>query len=360
MKKLLLVGAGHAHLYILKQLQRSQLPDVDVTLLNPFEHQYISEMFSWYAEGLYELDDIRIDISRLVDGAGIPWVQEAAVSIDPDQKVVLTDEGKVLAYDAVSFDIGSLTAETGLTGVLEHAETIRPNARFPNAIDRMRQSKRAVIVGGGVAGAEMALSLQTWRNQNGKGSLTLTSEGGLLEHEVPQAAGKVETLARQKGVSFHLHDGVEAVMPNQIVTASNRKISFDGLLWLTGPRAHHLFAGSVLPIDGEGYLSVEETLQVKRYPSVFGSGECVSINGYSHRVIAGIDKIKQAAILWGNLKGFFGEGDGHLYKPQPPSLSVLSTGGRRGLMLYKGKVFYGKWPWLFKRRMDRQLMRSYC
>ncbi|HEX6923674.1 MAG TPA: FAD-dependent oxidoreductase [Bacillales bacterium] len=359
MKTLLLVGAGRAHLYVLKQLQKNSLPDVDVTLLSLSEYQYYSGMFSEYAEGLYSLDDIRVDVQRLAERAGVSWIKGAAVSIDPEQKMVLTDQGKVLDYDAVSFDIGSLTAGTDRPGVLEHAETIKPNNRFPDVIERFRKAERPVIVGGGVAGTEMALSVQTWRNQNDLGPLILVSQGGLLDHEVESAGKKAETLAREKGVSLHLHDGAEAVMDNKIVTAANRKIPYDEILWLAGPRPHQMFSTS-LPVDENGYLLVEQTLQVKRFPAVFGAGDCVSVNGFPHMGKAGFHAVKQAPILWENLKGFFGKGEGQLYKPQSPFfLSILSTGGRRGLMLYKGKVFYGKWAWHFKHRLDRHFMKKY-
>lgn len=358
MKQLLLVGAGHAHLYILKQLQQTPLPDVKVTLLTFDDDQYYSGMFSGYAEGLYGLDDIRVNVKTLADQAEVSWMKGAAVSIDPERKTVLTDEGKQLSYDAVSFDIGSLTAGTDLPGVLEYGETIKPNAKFPAVIDNIRECERPVIVGGGAAGTELALSLQTWRNENGRGPLILVSDGGLLENEVRKAGKKAEELARRKGVVLHLHDGVEAVTEHQLVTSANRNIPYDGLLWLTGPRPQHLFASS-LPVDEQGYLLVEETLQVKRYPSVFGAGDCVSVSGYEHIAKAGVYPVRQAPVLWENLRGFFGSGEGHLYRPQPSFLSILSTGNRYGLLLYKGNVFYGKWAWRLKNYIDRKFVKQY-
>lgn len=359
MKKLLLVGAGHVHLFLLKQCQQTPLPDVCITLLHPFANQYMDSMFPEYAEGYYGLNDICLEVGQATKVAGISWIQEAAMSIDPDQKVVLTDEGKVLDYDAVSFDIGLLTDGTQSTGVLEYAEKMKPNARFPEAVDRMRHAESPVIVGGSTCATEMALSLQTWRNQNNKGPITLISKRGLLEHEIPKAAEKIETLAEQKGIYLHLHDGVEKMMPYQMTTQSRQRISYDSLLWLAGLRPHHLFASSALSVDNHGYLCIEETLQVKRYPSVFGAGDCVSINGYAHNILSGNEKLKQGEILWENLKGFFEGGEGHLYRPKSSDLKVLSLGGRKGFMLYKGKVFYGKWPWLFKYHKDRRLMESY-
>lgn len=359
LNKLLLIGAGHAHLFFLKQLQKTSLSGAEITLLHPFEHQYLAEMFSGYAEDVYQLDDIRMDVRRLTNDAGVSWIKEAAVSIDPDQKAILTDGGQILDYDAVSFNIGALTSGTDLQGVLEYAEMVKPNARFPDAVDHFRQSLRPVIIGTDRLGVEMAMALQTWRNRHHMAPLTLIGEGGVLEDEPDPVTRKMEKLFRQKGIDFHLHDKVKAVMENKIITTSNRKKVFDSIMWLAGPKPHQLFASSALPVDQEGYLSVAETLQVKSYPSVFGVGDCASIHGCSHKLMDGLAKINQAAVLWENISGFFGEGEGRLYQPGPPRFSVLSAGDRKGLLWYKGNVFYGKWPWLIKQQGIRRLLKYY-
>lgn len=358
MTKLLLVGAGHAHLYVLKQLQTSSLPDVEVTLLSLSEYQYLSERFAGYAEGLYTLDEIRINVRLMAEQAGIAWIEGAVVSIDPERKAVLTEQGKMLKYDAISFDIGTLTYGTDRPGVLAHAEMITPNVRFPASIARLLEAVRPVIVGGDIRAAELALTLQTRRQQEGKEPLILISDRGLPDDENARAAEKTEALARKKGMNLHLHDGAEAVIDKKVVTASNRKISFDRLFWLNGQRPHQLFSAS-LPVDKNGYLLVEETLQVKTYPSIFGAGDCASVNGYTNVSRSGFQAVKQAPVLWENIKGFLGNGEGHLYRPNQALFRILSTGDRKALLLYKEKAFYGRWPWRIKYRLNRKLIESY-
>lgn len=64
-KKLLLVGAGHAHLQVLKSMRRKRWPETEVTLISPSRFQYYSGMFSGLIEGHYTLDEVRIDVKRL-------------------------------------------------------------------------------------------------------------------------------------------------------------------------------------------------------------------------------------------------------------------------------------------------------
>ena len=169
MKKLLLIGAGHAHLHVMKMLQKEEL-ELDVTLISPSEYQYYSGMFSGYMEGLYQEEEIRVHIPSVANAAGIHFINGAALSIDAKTKVVLTEKGDILSYDVVSIDIGSLTAGIEVPGARQHALRIKPNYRIEEVTKAMWNAKDPVIVGGGAAGVEMALALTARRKSEGKKS----------------------------------------------------------------------------------------------------------------------------------------------------------------------------------------------
>jgi NADH dehydrogenase FAD-containing subunit len=360
LKQLLLVGAGHAHLHVLKQLGETSLPDTEVTLLAPSRYQYYSGMFSGCAEGLYTLDDMRINIEPLADQSGTQWIKGAAISVDPERKVILTDKGKLQGYDMVSFDIGSLTQGTDIPGVVEHANTVKPNYRMADVIEKARHADRLVVVGGGAGGVEMSLSLQSWRVKNRKSSsISLISAGELLQGRGRKAAKKAASLLNKSGVDLYSGDSVKKVMQGKLVTKTNRILPFDTLLWLTGAKPQKLFINGNLPVDEKGYLLVEDTLQVKRYPSIFAAGDCATLSEYPNMEKSGVHAVRQAPVLWENLKGFLGDGNGEKYVPPPSTLSILSTGNKTGLFLYKGKAFYGKWVWKMKNRIDRRFMKQY-
>lgn len=357
MRKLLLVGAGHAHLYILKKLKKENLPDVEVTLLSLCEYEYHTEMLYGYIVGRYSLEELRINAKEMAKEAGVNWTQGAAVSIDPERKVLLTEQGKVLEYDAVSFDVGSLTFGTGTTGVIEHAMLLKPNDRLSAVTEALQKALRPVVVGNNRIAVELAFALQAKRREKGQESVVLVSDGGLLEEEGPKVSEEAEQMARKKGMALHLYDGVEAILKNKIVTAANRKISFDQLLWAAGSRPHHMFASS-LPTDAEGYLLVEDTLQVKKYPSVFGAGEGVTVNGSANIEKSLFSTIRQAPILWENLKGFFSNGEGELYKPKSSPMKFISVGEEQAILRYKNYVFSGKIPMKMKTRLEKGYLKS--
>lgn len=360
MKKLLLVGGGHSHLYILKRLQQASLQGVEVTLLSPDPYQYYSGMFSGYAEGLYSIDDIRVNLVKLAKQAGVKWVQGAVTSIDPNQKTILTASGDIVVYDVISFDIGSLTAGIHLLEAPQIKSRIKPNYHFIDVIDRARTSRKVVIVGGGAAGIEIALSLTAWREKKDiKVPITLISATRLLAQERHKTSSKIENIVKSRGIQLIPHTKVNKVQENSLLTSTKNKIDFDQLIWLTGPKSHDLFKTSKLPVDKEGYLLVEDTLQVKEYPSIFGAGDCISIRQYPNIPKVGVYAVKQGPILFKNIEGFLTEGDGERYIPQKQYLSILSTGHKKGLVLYRNFHFYSSWAWKLKNRIDSKFIQKY-
>lgn len=106
-KRLLLVGAGHAHLEVLRQWKENPLPNVQVCLISPNRYQYYSGMFSGFTEGIYEEEETRVDLRRLTIDACVHRIQKKAARIDVRHKKIICEDGSAYPFDVVSFDIGS-------------------------------------------------------------------------------------------------------------------------------------------------------------------------------------------------------------------------------------------------------------
>lgn len=87
-KNVLLIGGGHAHLSLLKNMKENKLPDCEVTLLNPTSTYYYSGMFSGYVEGIYSLEELEIDLEELCQRSGVQFFKGTAMSVDAKQKMV--------------------------------------------------------------------------------------------------------------------------------------------------------------------------------------------------------------------------------------------------------------------------------
>ncbi|WP_409254085.1 FAD-dependent oxidoreductase [Bacillus sp. SCS-153A] len=360
MKKLLLIGGGHSHLHVVKRMQQHPLKDVKVTLISPSKYQYYSGMFSGYTVGLYSQDDMRINLQRLAESANINWIEGAVLSMDPNQKVALTDGGEVINFDAASFDIGSMTAGVDKIGAASNVHTIKPNYKFIETIDSVRKSSQVVIAGGGAAGIELSASLTAWRNRNGFTTpVTLITAGSLLNQKSDKVSKAIENELLKLNINLRTHEEITSIDHHSAKLSSGGALYFDELIWLTGPKAPDLFRLSKLPVDAKGYLLIEDTLQVKKYPYIFGAGDCASMVHYPGLDKTGVYAVRQGPILYENIKGFFENGEGLLYKPQRRYLSILSMGNKRGFAIYGNRYNAGKPAWFLKNQIDTRFVNQY-
>jgi pyridine nucleotide-disulfide oxidoreductase family protein len=360
MKHLILVGGGHAHVYILKQLQHQQRPDTRITLISPDRYQYYSGMFSGYMEGMYGLDDIRIDLIKLCNQANVDFIVASAKSLDHKKQEILISKDERIRYDWISFNIGSRIAHDTIPGLDEANALIKPNFRVPKIKDALTAKERIVVVGGGASGIEMSLSLQANRNRKNMNTpVTLVHSGRLLESYGTRTSRHITDIVQNKGVSLIQNDPVISVHENDLLLKSGSRIPIDGLLWLTGPSAPRIFQESGLRTDAQGYLLVNVHLQSVFYPNIFGAGDCIGMEAHPNLRKAGVYAVREAPILWFNLQRYMDGGALRRYRPQSAYLSILSTGNEEALLLYRGLIFHGRWCWKLKRRIDTSFIRKY-
>ncbi|HET7629179.1 MAG TPA: FAD-dependent oxidoreductase [Bacillales bacterium] len=355
MRRLYLVGAGHAHLYVLNRLRRERLPGVEVSLLTPETVKFSREMAAGYIEGLYTKAQMGLDIGELAKQAGANHIKAAVMSIDPLQKAVLTEKGGYLEYDVISFDIGALTEATDLPGVLTAAEMLRPNEKLPDALDRLIAAEQLVIAGDGDACAEIAFALQARRMKEGKTPVRWIggfNKGTAFRAFPPDA----EQWAQDAGILLHKNSRVRRAGGGKLETDNGAVHLYDRLLWIYPPRPHKLFRAA-LPVDSDGYLLVEKTLQVKSFPSVFGAGDCITVNRHSHIAHEGRYAVDEGPVLWKNLRGYFTDGEGRTFAPANAAY-CFSTGNKQAVLRRKRKVIRAGWVHRLKSYVDRTYVKK--
>ncbi|HSP21354.1 MAG TPA: FAD-dependent oxidoreductase [Planococcus sp. (in: firmicutes)] len=358
MKTLVLVGGGHAHLHCLEQLKNEHPENLRVMLISSSRHQYYSGMFSGYTEGVYSLDDIRIDLTRLCEKIGCSFIEDAIVAVDAQAQTLKGTEGAVYRYDLVSFDIGSRTAIPD--ALKEHVSSIKPNYRFPEQLLRLRNSAHPVIVGGGAAGVELAFSIQAWRKQHAlRANAILFSSTSLLANEGATVSNKIETIARRKALPFFTGTSVDAIDGQRVTISTGHSYPQSDVLWLTGPKSDAVFRNSGLPTDAGGYLLVNRTLQSVGHPEIFGGGDCISIDQYPKLAKNGVYAVRQGPVLWKNIKNSLSANKLLPFTPQKHFVAILSTGGGEAFLTYGKRSFHGKIPWKIKQRIDRKFMKRF-
>lgn len=221
-KRLLLVGGGHAHLFVAEALAKRKHDDIDVVLISPQPLQYYSGMLPGWVAGYYALNHCCIDLRPLLKSAGIAYVQDSVIGIDVDKRCVCLSDGRHVHYDMLSLNVGSETQVNWLAELGSKLLPIKPLSVFSQswpetlAMAANTPSFHLAVVGGGAAGVEVALCVaRALRRKNGKAQITLVAgEQGLLPGHPAAAAGLAEQLLMQSDVRLEFaravgtHDGL--------------------------------------------------------------------------------------------------------------------------------------------------------
>jgi NADH dehydrogenase FAD-containing subunit len=359
-KNVVLVGAGHTHLYCLKKIKEENLKDINFILISPSPYQYYSGMFSGYTEGIYSIEDTRVDVRLLIEHSSIDFVEDHVIRVDARKKYVVCSNNQRIHFDLISFDIGSL-GENPPYGP-DNIFPLKPTYLFPNSINQLKNKQHPIIVGGGVSGLELALSIRAFQVREKKWDTTITivSSKQILNNYYTEIISRfAKKIAVSKGVIIHEHELVIDVRGNKLHTESGLILTHTGLLWLTGPKAPVLFQDSNLEVDNSGYLLVNTYLQSVNYPYIFGAGDCASLKEYPNLPKNGVYAIRQSPILWKNISNFLQKNPLQSFQPQKNYLSIISTGQKQGLLLYNNFYFHHKFAWRLKNRIDRQFIQKY-
>ncbi|MCJ7690882.1 MAG: hypothetical protein MUO60_16420 [Clostridiaceae bacterium] len=74
-KRLLLVGGGHAHVFLIKQFCLKNIPGLEVVLVTAGQYQYYSGMAAGYVEGIYKEEDMSFDLKKMCQKSRVKYIE---------------------------------------------------------------------------------------------------------------------------------------------------------------------------------------------------------------------------------------------------------------------------------------------
>src|SRR5215813_5307764 len=128
--ELVLVGGGHAHVQVLRRWAMAPVPGVHLTLVVDHPIAVYSGMVPGFLAGQYAASDLEIDVRPLAMRAGARCILAPATGLDAGGGQLHLAGRPPVAYDTVSFDVGSTVAGQDIPGVREHAVATRPIGEF--------------------------------------------------------------------------------------------------------------------------------------------------------------------------------------------------------------------------------------
>ncbi|KDB02205.1 segregation protein B [Defluviimonas sp. 20V17] len=366
-RDVVLIGGGHAHALVLRRWGMRPLPGARLTLINPHPTAPYSGMLPGHIAGHYDRAALEIDLVRLARHAGARLILGRAEGIDRAARTVHVPGRPPVAYDVASIDIGITTEMPELEGFAAHGAPAKPMddfaarwGAFTALAARGEVAAQVVVLGSGIAGVELALAAAHRLRQVG-----ITDPQVTIVERAPEALPNIGKGARS-ALLRHLAEARVTLITDAVAKtataeglrlADGRLIPAAFQLGAAGARPQGWLADTGLELH-EGYVSVGPTLQSLTDPAIFAVGDCAHLS-HAPRPKAGVFAVREAPVLYHNLRAALGAGDLRPYRPQRDYLKLVSTGFRGAVADKAGLRLGGRWLWRWKDRIDRKFMRKF-
>ncbi len=353
---IVLLGAGHAHLEVLRQVAMRPIPGVRLTLIAREANTPYSGMLPGLIRGEYTFDDAHIDCVRLAAAASARLVLAAANGLDLSARQVLFGEHPPVSYDFLSINVGGEPATLDGGGV-----AVKPIGRFLDRLaaleQRLRAEDRVIVIGGGAGGAELAIALSV--RLRGRARIALVSKNPELLARAPHRVRR-SVLEALTGYKVELHCGSTATefSGGKLQLSNGSKLDAAEVLWATGVAGPAFLAASGLACDESGSVLVDRTLRSVSHPAVFAAGDCAALHG-SPRPKAGVWSVRAGTVLSGNLRRIVAKEPSAVWRPQRTALAILGLGDGRAVAWRGPWAASGRAVAWWKDRIDRRWMAMY-
>lgn len=370
---LVLVGGGHSHVHVLRQLAMKPLQSTRVTLITRDVHTPYSGMLPGLVAGHYSWEETHIDLRRLCAFAGVSLVHASATGLHSDTQAVYVHDGRPpVQYDVLSVDIGIAPHFAPSSGVAEFATPVKPIDSFAKRWEGMREratssrTKLTVsVVGGGAGGVELALAMKHRLCSEGANSahVRLVTSNKLMHQASNAARGRLRHILAQKQIELFEHSRVEHVSAGKLVLASGATLATDECIWCTQASPQQWPAQAGLATDASGFIKVNEYLESISHSNVFAAGD-VALMEKHPRPRAGVFAVRQGPPLERNLRARLLGQQLVRHVPQRLYLALVSTGSKHAVALYGslavgGLNLLGKFLWHRKDAIDKKFMSMY-
>ncbi len=359
-RDLVLIGGGHTHALLLRRWGMNPLPGARVTLINPGPTAPYSGMLPGFVAGHYSRAELDIDLIKLARFAGARVILGNVEGIDTETRHVHVPGHVPVAFDVAAVNVGITSDMPALPGFAEHGIPAKPLGRFAAKwTDYLKKDGPAsvAVIGGGVAGAELAMAMAHALRSNGRAAqITLIDKAEILTATSQKASATIRKAMGELDIEVIEQAAITRITRDGVKLANGRNIPATFITGAAGARPYDWIARTGLALE-DGYIRVNAQLQSSD-PMVFAAGDCAHLSE-NPRPKAGVYAVREAPVLFDNIRAALGAGRMRRYRPQKDYLKLISLGEKSALAERLGTSLSGPLMWRWKNHIDQGFMNRF-
>ncbi|MBT6416674.1 selenide, water dikinase SelD, partial [Candidatus Puniceispirillum sp.] len=323
-----------------------------------------SGMLPGFVEGVWNDEDLHIDLAKLAQFANARIVHAPCTGIDAEHKRLLFDDRPPLRFDVLSINIGGQPALDVIDGAADHAIPVKPIAQFQRRLDEViktKQKQNLAVIGGGAAGCELALALsKRWLADTGeRPKMRLFSRSSrLMPQMAPRASKLIEADLKAIGAYVHKDTKVTKIHNRSLSSSDGQNYDFDACFLVSAVKPPSWVAESTIECDEDGFIRVGQNLQSLSHPYIFASGDIAALHPYS-RPKAGVFAVRAGRILAHNLFRYIRQQSLLAWKPQSNYLALIGTSDGAAIAARGSFGFKSRFLWQLKIWIDQRFIDKY-
>ncbi|MGE3975320.1 MAG: FAD-dependent oxidoreductase [Bdellovibrionales bacterium] len=365
MENIVLLGAGHANLEVIKHLSPSARTKCRIVLVSESDRIFYSGLLPRHIMGEVKIDELTIDLTTFCKAKGVDLIISSAKSISPTKKAIDLQNGNSIVFDYLIINTGGETTRLQ-TNAPFRTIYVKP---LPTFIEQWREVQRIcsscqrldfVIVGGGAASVELAIAIKLrLLNNNSIGSSVhiITRGDRLCENYTSAISTELERATAALGIVIHYEENLTAIPESEIVLTDGKRLSYDYVFVSLPITPHEWNSKQSIDVDSNGYFLVDDYLRCSS--NIYAAGDCSKMKSYPNLAKSGVIAVRQGQYLAKHLDSVLNKNKILPFLPSKKQLNILVSGSAQALLIFGSVYFKSSLSLKIKNWIDQRYMNSF-
>lgn len=292
-KKVLVLGSNFGGLTAALAVKHELHGDVDVTVLSDRDHFLFNPSLIWLPFGKRTSKDITFKVGPTFESAGVDFVVDAAIHVDPVAHQVRTAGGAMHPYDYLVISTGTRNKPEAVEGLQENSNTIttldtaiRTGEAWKAFLDAPGDILIGATQGASCFGAAYEFLFNTSHQLRKAGlkkrvKLTYVTAEPFLGHfgigGLPHGEALLGMFLKKEKIEYRTDVAMAAVEDGAVVTADGEKIPFSFSM-IVPPFAGQDFLQTTPGLtNASGFIEVRDTYQTRAWDDVYAVGLAAAV-----------------------------------------------------------------------------------